>query len=353
MESQALKESIPLLLRRKRFWLGFIITAVCLAVFLARTDFGQIQEAFAEADYVLAFAAIPLYFVGFWVRTMRWKILLRPIADVPVRRLFPVVIIGLMTNNVAPARVGELVRAYLVGEREQISKSTALGTIAVDRALDGLTLVAILGIVAVASGANAELKSIGAGTAVLFVAAATVLVSLAFSPRWARNMLLAIIRRMPAGLAVRAEALLDSFLSGLIALRSPLSMGMATVLSFSSWLIEGTMYWVVGEAFNLGIGFDVYLLVLAGANLALSILASPGGVGPFEVTTREVLVYFGVGSAMASAYALALHALLLGPVILAGFILLWSTHLSLSQLLGVPQQPAPAGGGIQPAPVAE
>ena len=87
--------------------------------------------------------------------------------------------------------------------------------------------------------------------------------------------------------------------------------------------------------------FHVYLLIVAAANLALSILASPGGVGPFEVATREVLVFFDVGSASASAYAIALHVLLLAPVIIAGFVLLSLAQLSLSELLGVPRQPPP------------
>ena len=49
----------------------------------------------------------------------------------------------------------------------------------------------------------------------------------------------------------------------------------------------------------------MYLIITAALNLALR-SASPGGVGPFEVTTRE-LVYFGTPSASASAYALMLH----------------------------------------------
>src|SRR6185436_18457628 len=107
------------------------------------------------------------------------------------------------------------------------------------------------------------------------------------------------------------------------------------LLSVASWGAEAAMYIMIGHAFNLHVGLDVYLIVTAAPNLALSILASPGGVGPFEVTTREVLVFFGTPSASASAYALALHALLLGPVIIAGFVMLWATHVSLGQVLGV------------------
>ncbi len=323
------------MLRRKRFWLGLIISVTFFAIFLARTDFGQIWRAFESADYLLAVAAVPLYFFGFWLRTIRWHYLLKPVSDVPTIRLFPVVLIGLMTNNVAPARVGELVRAHLVGERESMNKSTALGTIAVDRAFDGLTLVAILGTVTFISGANPEVKGIGVLSALVFVAASSVLVALALWPLRSRTWLLRVIRLVPSGLADKIESLLDAFLSGLLAIRNPAVLAQAAIASFGSWMIEGLMYYVVGEAFGLNVGLHVYLIVLAGANLALSILASPGGIGPFEVTTREVLVSFNVGGASASAYAVALHALLLVPVIIVGFGLLWFAHVSLSQLLGI------------------
>ena len=327
------------MLRRKRFWFGLIISLSFLGVFLARTDFEEIRRSFGEANYWLAFAAVPLYFVGFWLRTIRWHLLLKPVINVSVRRLYPIVLIGLMANNVAPARVGELVRAYLVGERESISKSTALGTIAGDWAFDGLTLVALLGIVAAISGATAGVKLIGVLTALLFAAMTVVLVVLAFSPR-ARHVVSRLITLLPRGLALRIEGMLDAFLSGLIAVRSPLTLAMAMALSFISWLVEGFMYWVVGQAFGLDVGFDAYLLILAAANLALSILASPGGVGPFEAASQQVLHSFAVAQGLAGAYTLALHALLLGPVIIVGFVLLWSTQVSLSQILGVPRQPS-------------
>jgi uncharacterized protein (TIRG00374 family) len=245
-----------------------------------------------------------------------------------------------MTNNVAPARVGELVRAYMLGEREQMNKSTALGTIAVDRAFDGLTLVAILGIVTAFSDVDSHIKQIGILTALLFAVAAAALVLLAMSPRQARGFLQRLINLFPERLALRATEMLDAFLMGLIAIRNPLALTQAAVASFASWFVEGSMYYVIGEAFNLGVDFHVYLIIVAGANLALSVFQTPGGIGPFEVATREVLVFFSVESAAASAYALALHAILLVPVIAIGIVLLWTTQFSLSQILGVEKRGA-------------
>lgn len=342
------------MLRLKRFWIGLVISLACLGFFLAHTNPSEIEHSFSDANLLLACAVTPLYFVGFWLRTIRWRYLLKPVADVPTSRLFPVVLIGLMANNIAPASVGELVRAYLVGERESMSKSTALGTIAVDRAFDGLTLVAILGVVIATSGNSAGLKSIGIGAALIFAVATLILVALAFSPTRARGLLLKLIRRLPEKLAAAFERLLDSFLSGLVAMRSPGALLGATAFSFASWGVEGAMYYLIGQAFHLDVGFDVYLLILAGSNLALSILQTPGGVGPFEATTQQILIAFGVTRGLASAYAIALHVLLLAPVVVVGFVLLWLTQFSLSDIMGVsktPARPAPATPATPSTPV--
>ncbi len=346
------------MLKRKRFWFGLVISLGLISFFLYRTDFGDIYEAFKEADYALAFAAVPLYFAGFWIRTVRWKLLMRPVREVRTGRLYPVVLIGLMANNVMPARVGELVRAYLVGERENVSKSAALGTIAVDRVFDGLTLVAILAAVTSFSGTDASVRGIGIGTGVAFAAATGVLLALAFSPDKARGVALRLLNLLPHGLEERIEVLLDSFLVGVQSLRRPSMVIIAAALSFASWSVETAMYVVVGEAFHLDVGVEVYYLIAAAANLALSILASPGGVGPFEVTTQAVLIdIYGVASGTAEAYAIALHALLLGPVIIVGLLLLWSTQLSLTQILGgrrdePPQDEPPQKTVAAPRPAA-
>ncbi|HLF78751.1 MAG TPA: lysylphosphatidylglycerol synthase transmembrane domain-containing protein [Dehalococcoidia bacterium] len=337
------------MLRRKRFWLGLIITVAFLGFFLARTDFNDIRNAFRDADYPLAFAAIPLYFVGFWIRTIRWRLLLNPVSRVSTRRLYPVVLIGLMTNNIAPARVGELVRAFLVGERESMSKSTAMGTIAVDRAFDGLTLVAILGIVTAFSGGHASVRIVGVITALLFAAGTAALAGLALLVT-ARSWLARLLQMLPGHLALKLGDVVDAFLTGLVAIRSPLVLLKAAMASVASWLVESSMYWVVGQAFDLDVGIEAYLLIVAAANLALSLLASPGGVGPFEFTAKQILLSFGVPSGVATAYSLALHALLLGPVIIVGFVILSLSQFSLSQIMGISR---PSVAPTTAPPVAE
>jgi len=47
--------------------------------------------------------SVAVYFFGVWARTWRWHYMLRAIKPIPVARLFPVVCIGYMGNNIYPA----------------------------------------------------------------------------------------------------------------------------------------------------------------------------------------------------------------------------------------------------------
>ena len=59
-------------------------------------------------------------------RGLRWQRLLAPIHPVPYRRALGYLLIGYLANNLLPARLGELVRAHYLGDREGVSRTTTL-----------------------------------------------------------------------------------------------------------------------------------------------------------------------------------------------------------------------------------
>ena len=121
------------IMRSWRVWLGFAISLVFLYFAVRGQDFERIGQALREARYIWLLPALAAYFLGVGVRSVRWHDLLRTVQDIPPARIFPVVSIGYMANNVLPFRAGELVRAYALSARFQVRKSAALGTIAVER----------------------------------------------------------------------------------------------------------------------------------------------------------------------------------------------------------------------------
>lgn len=341
------------MLKSRGFWIGVVISLIFIGLFVRSTDFGEVKQAFEDANYWLALASLPVYFLGLWVRTIRWQYLLRPVKRVSAIRLYPVVIIGLMANNLIPARAGELARAYVLGQREKISKTTTLGTIAVDRLFDGVTLVPMLLIVAAFAGSDTDFAvgfgkrlnfaGLGIVMAVLFGIALAVLFYLALSDSGRRLLHRLVHRFAPAKFKPKVEGLLHSFFEGLHALRSPVDLGAAWLMSLISWTLEATMYFIVARAFGIHEGFHVFLLLTAAANLAIAIIASQGGIGPFELVVSKTVVAFGAASQLSSAYAIGLHALLIFPIVVIGLYLMWSMDLGFGEMLkGGKSEPKPA-----------
>jgi hypothetical protein len=134
------------LLTSVRFWVGAAITAVFLALLVLRFDFAEMRESLGSANYVYLIPAIGIYFISLYIRSFRWSYVLRPFASTRTSRLFPVVMVGYMANNVLPMRIGEFARSYYLSTREPVRGSTALATILIERVFDGLVLLFFLAI---------------------------------------------------------------------------------------------------------------------------------------------------------------------------------------------------------------
>ena len=110
------------MLRRRSFWLTLAITGLFLWLFLRGTNFGEVGRELAQANYIFLAPAVLMYFVGIWFRALRWRLLLQPIGSTSANRLFPVMVIAYMINDIIPGRVGIVARAYMGGEKANVNK---------------------------------------------------------------------------------------------------------------------------------------------------------------------------------------------------------------------------------------
>ena len=350
-----------------QFWLGLSVSALLLLVLVWQVDLTEMREALADANYLYLAPAVVLYFVAVYFRAVRWRYLLSPLRLLPATRLYPVVVIGYMANNLLPARLGELVRSYYLARRERISASSALGTVAVERVYDGVTLLAWAAVAGPAlwllgefDGASDTSRTtwvvLALLTVVLFAVALAILTCLAAVPRF-MLFLDWLIGLVPARFRPKAQELARTFVEGLSILNSPRKHLALFLLSLPVWGFEAAVYFLIGHSFGIDDAFGsagilvlVIVLLTATSNLATSVPSSIGGIGPFEVVAQQTLVALGVGASAAGAYAGFLHlAALWLPVNAAGLVLMWQQNLSLKGLTGpAVQEPLPSysvGGG--------
>ncbi len=325
--------------RVARLVLGLGGSSAFLVLFLRNADFHQVGRAFTEVSAWWIGPALIVYFAGIAARAWRWHWLLLHVKDISWWRLFPIVAIGFGVNNVLPLRAGEFVRAHVLYQRHGISRLTGLSSIFMTRVYDGLMLTCFLVIGVIASlvglwgmsDAGDELTAAMSFLVFGITGAFLVFGVIARRPADAERIIGRLLGKLP-GQSERKWSWLEPLITGMSAQANRTQVSGALAASLIAWALEAVMYWMVGQAFGLGLPFPVYLLVAAAANLLITAPSTAGGVGPFEWAVKATLLIWlptlgtaGVPDAESTAVAFAaiLHALVLIPISLTGLVFLW------------------------------
>lgn len=321
-----------------RWIIGMGVSALFLWVAFRQIEsVGQITDELGSARYWWLIPAVLLYLAGLAVRAVRWKTLMLPIAVVPYHSIFGILSIGFLVNNILPARLGEIARAFLIGRQHGVSRSGALATIVVERIFDGIVMLLFLGVATATAGSRIAAESAWLGylvpmTAAAFGGAAIVLAVLALAPTFALGVAARFLAPFPKSARESALQIAAKFISGLGVLQDLKLAGSVLLTSIVAWLLEAGTYITVGQAFGLMGDPVAYLLSLSVANLGTMIPSSPGYIGTFEALITHSLKIFDVPDAKALAYAIVLHLSIWLPPTLIGFFYLWRYNLSLSRL---------------------
>lgn len=130
------------MIKDRKIWVGLLFSALALAWAMRGVAWADLARALAAAQWWWLLVAIPFYLVGYWSRAERVAQLLEPIKPVKRDRILPPLVIGFLFNNILPGRLGEFVFAYLLGQREGVSRTAAFAVVVLSRILDGITIVA-------------------------------------------------------------------------------------------------------------------------------------------------------------------------------------------------------------------
>ncbi|VAW38803.1 conserved hypothetical protein 374 [hydrothermal vent metagenome] len=325
--------------------IGVAVSAVFLWLALRGLNLSDVWRDLQGANYYWLLPGVGVYFVAVWVRTWRWDYMLRPLKHIPVRRLFPVVVIGYMGNNIYPFRAGEVLRSYVLRQREDVPMSASLATVIVERVFDGLVMLVFVFIALPFTpipGDDGSIRNIVMTASVLFFVAMLIFFALAAMPdrffslaEWLADKLLPLKVKRPL------LDFLKRFLTGLESLRSFKNVLMIFFTSVIIWLLETVKYWFVMHAFSFEVSFFALMLMNGIVNLATTLPSAPGYVGTFDGPGIAVLTLYGIQQGLATAYTFVLHAALWLPITLLGAFYMVQQGLGwgdFSQAMAVAEQ---------------
>ena len=325
---------------RLRTALVLILAIALFAWFLRGADMSAVLDQMRRARpelLLLSLAPLALTYVS---RTVRWQYLLEPIGRARFATAFRATVIGFAVIALLPARLGDVLRPYLLARREGFSAAATFATVVMERVLDLVTVLVLLATYVLFLGGREALPerlltpleasaTLAAVAAVVLMAAAW---TLATHPERTAQLVLKSERILPARLAHALSKLAGTFSQGFAVAREARTLGFALLWSVPVWLGIAVHAWLITIAFGIA-------MPLAGAFLLQALLVigvampPPGGVGGYHAMYRlGVTAFFGASNDAAIGAAIVAHASSFVPVVILGAVFMIQEGLSLSGL---------------------
>lgn len=300
--------------------------AIAILVFVfTRLDINvsAILEDVRHSNPVLLALGFGVYYLGFPLRAIRWRLLLRNVGEehhgtdfLPgVPRLSEILILSWFANCVVPAKIGDVYRAYLLKADASVSFVRTAGTIFAERLIDLLILFALLVI-----SAFTIVKTMSTDRAIVtenllavgVVVAAAVLVGL-LGLRFFGNRLIGFLPK-------RAATMFTHFQVGVLGSFHRQTLPGVASLTVLIWLTEAGRLYFVTQSLGENISVPIIVFAALASSLLTAVPATPGGLGVVEAGVIGIFRLVGVDGGAAASITLLDRTISYWSLILVGMV---------------------------------
>jgi uncharacterized protein (TIRG00374 family) len=293
--------------------------------------------------------ANPWYLLGasvagtliFPLRAPRWRIILSPVAEgLPFGILWRAIAIGMMGNNVLPARAGELARAFALSrETKRVPFSAAFASLAVDRIFDATCVLLLMALATLDPSlprgqtfAGYSIARVIGGGAALALVAISGLYLIVFFTEHAIAVWEWIARRIAPRFEERGRRTLIAFASGLAVLRDPVKFLSTMGWAIAMWLMNALAFWLGFKAVGIEVSYSAALMLQGLIAIGVAVPALPGFFGVFEKFAQLGLGIYGIDITLATSWAISYHILTFLPITIIGIYYFVTLGLKLSDM---------------------
>ncbi len=321
-----------------RLLVALSVSGVSVFLLLRDVDFDAVVRTLQRANLILLLLAVIGGVANFASRSMRWRVLFALDKVPSASRAFSALYVGLLVNVLAPTRIGELVRVYLIGESESVNKTYALGTVAIEKIIELAVALFTVGLL-VTQIALPEWLVKPMQCTVIVVAAIIPILFLASQ----EELILRGVRTAGRFIPVLSnDWLVEQTRKGLASLRSIRDLSVASrVLAWTilAWILAILTNDLVLLAMGISVPMWAALLVLVVTQVGVAAIPSaPGQIGVFHYLVVLSLSVFAVDKEIALGYAVLLHLVVYLPMMLIGAFCLWHERMAWRKLIVIASQ---------------
>jgi uncharacterized protein (TIRG00374 family) len=323
-----------------RIGISLVLAALLIAAFLWNVDFGEMGRALASANPWWTLASVMTALFAYWLRVVRWQIILRPAGKTRHSSAVLATVVGYTGIALLPARMGDIIRPVVLSRRDRIPTSATIASILCERIFDLWTVVLFFVVFLVwppemphltaeATDYLQILEVTGWFAGVGLMAGTLFLLALfKYQGRFV-DLVAALVDRVKPTWSGPFASFLNHFLDGLRVLQRPRELILTAATSIALWIVIFVQLDMCLRAFGVFLPLRAAFLLVTLSVIGMAI-PTPGGVGGFHAMIQIGLTgFFAVDHNLAAGIAIADHAICFIPIALIGLVCIPLFGLSL------------------------
>lgn len=296
--------------------IAILITVVSLYFAFRGIDWRGFISTILSGRYILLPLVILISSANYFMRALRWRVLLLNEKKIPPAQVFWANMSGYLGNAIFPARAGEVIRAIYLGNQQGINSSFVFATCLIERLGDVFALV-LIGAISVASMGLLTNEILKGLLVILFVGILG-LTFILLLPRLKQPILKGINKiSLLKQFQVPFEKFVTNLTAGFQVFRNRRTIVYFVLFTTAIWLIDALGFMLGASIFHLSLTLPISLVTLAAMGLASAIPSTPGYVGVYQFVVVAVLVPLGYKQEAALAFITA------GQIIGFVVVLIW------------------------------
>ena len=310
--------------------IGIVISIICLYFAFRGIDIKESIEIVKNINIPYFIISLVLSVIIIALRGLRWECFIPLKKPIKKRTVVMATYIGYMGNNILPAKLGEVARAYILGMKENVSKSALIASVVTERLFDVITGGIILTIsVVFIPNLPEKVTYTAIALFVLSIVGFLVLIFLVWQREFAHKVFHKIFGILPKNIGDKLIEFSCNFIDGIGFKNDPKHIFL--IFFYTALYLIGQILTIsfLMTAFNIKASPIIALFMFAVGGFGFAVPSAPSGIGPFEWAIVFGLSLIGIEKTVAFPYALVYHMMGIVPIVIIGFIFLFMLGVDL------------------------
>jgi uncharacterized protein (TIRG00374 family) len=329
--------------------IGLIVAFAAVYYTMRNVSVSELMESFRHVNYIWLLPTFVLMCLTYVARAIRWRVLLLPVKEARTIELFSPLMVGFMAG-VLPARAGELVRAYLLGKKFELSFASSLATIVVERLFDMILLLFLFSWILVFHGeifdgdiawSGISIKDLAFQFGIFSLALVLALIAfiylLTFHNEKAMALVHWLVKPFPEKWQLKFIFMTETFSQGLGVFRSLKSLALIGVATAGVWALIVLQYYPLYWAYGLQDKSATSLILLTVmVCILITVLPTPAFLGSFNagvlIALHEIM---GEAEVATVSFGFVAWGVNFAVIVLGGVYFILHDHISVRKLVEI------------------